>query len=59
MHLAVRGSDVPSDSDYDVCRFVNGDMGDNDTAAFYPILSFRHCFYRLRVLEVAELAQLY
>ncbi|KXH64923.1 hypothetical protein CNYM01_04192 [Colletotrichum nymphaeae SA-01] len=46
MHLAVGGFDVPGpDNDNsDVYPFANGDMGENDTAAFDPVFFFHHCF---------------
>ncbi|PYH67812.1 tyrosinase family protein [Aspergillus vadensis CBS 113365] len=45
VHLAVGGYDMP---DKDRHRLTpsqaNGDMGENDTAAFDPIFFFHHCF---------------
>jgi tyrosinase len=47
IHLAVGGFDLPSlpfDQDYSQIPGANGDMGENDTAAFDPIFFFHHCF---------------
>jgi tyrosinase len=43
IHLAVGGFDVPG-FDVDNIGGANGDMGENDTAAFDPIFFFHHCF---------------
>ncbi|KAF3189688.1 hypothetical protein TWF225_002823 [Orbilia oligospora] len=40
-HLAVGGYDVPDRPSFDG---ANGDMGENDTAAFDPVFWFHHCF---------------
>ena len=40
-HLAVGGYDMPDRPSFDG---ANGDMGENDTAAFDPIFFFHHCF---------------
>ncbi|CAF3539567.1 unnamed protein product [Fusarium graminearum] len=44
VHLAVGGFDVPGDKNHNVYEFANGDMGENDTAAFDPLFFFHHCF---------------
>ncbi|QPC80392.1 hypothetical protein HYE68_011144 [Fusarium pseudograminearum] len=44
VHLAVGGFDVPGDKNHNVYQFANGDMGENDTAAFDPLFFFHHCF---------------
>jgi tyrosinase len=44
IHLAVGGFDLPSQFDVDAIEGANGDMGENDTAAFDPIFYFHHCF---------------
>jgi tyrosinase len=44
MHLAVGGYDIPKQFDVDELPGANGDMGENDTAAFDPIFFFHHCF---------------
>jgi tyrosinase len=44
IHLAVGGFDVPNQPDYSPIEGANGDMGENDTAAFDPIFFFHHCF---------------
>ena len=44
IHLAVGGYDLPSQFDVDTIDGANGDMGENDTAAFDPIFYFHHCF---------------
>jgi tyrosinase len=44
MHLAIGGFDVPKQGDYDKYAFANGDMGENETAAYDPIFFFHHCF---------------
>jgi len=43
MHLAVGGFDLPG-FDASPIAGANGDMGENDTAAFDPIFYFHHCF---------------
>jgi tyrosinase len=44
IHLAVGGFDLPNLKDYSPIEEANGDMGENDTAAFDPIFFFHHCF---------------
>ncbi|PCD24434.1 hypothetical protein FGRA07_11094 [Fusarium graminearum] len=44
VHLAVGGFNVPGDKNHNVYEFANGDMGENDTAAFDPLFFFHHCF---------------
>lgn len=44
VHLAVGGFDVPNLTDFSPIEGANGDMGENDTAAFDPIFFFHHCF---------------
>ena len=48
IHLAVGGYEVPSsdgsDGTLDQYPFANGDMGENDTAAYDPVFYFHHCF---------------
>ncbi|GKZ84058.1 hypothetical protein AnigIFM56816_009377 [Aspergillus niger] len=45
VHLAVGGYDMPDKStDRNSPSEANGDMGENDTAAFDPIFFFHHCF---------------
>ncbi|KAI1309214.1 hypothetical protein F5Y03DRAFT_404362 [Xylaria venustula] len=44
IHAAVGGFEVPGDDDYDYIHFANGDMGENETAAFDPIFFFHHCW---------------
>jgi tyrosinase len=44
IHLAVGGFDVPNLTDFSPIEGANGDMGENDTAAFDPIFFFHHCF---------------
>lgn len=44
IHLAVGGFEVPGQPDRSPIRGANGDMGENDTAAFDPIFFFHHCF---------------
>jgi tyrosinase len=43
IHLAVGGFDVPGFSASPIDG-ANGDMGENDTAAFDPVFYFHHCF---------------
>jgi|GEM_PF-454253 len=43
IHLAIGGFDVPR-QDRSPIDGANGDMGENDTAAFDPIFFFHHCF---------------
>lgn len=48
MHLAVGGYDLPdAGSTNPKYPGANGDMGENDTAAFDPIFFFHHCFVDL------------
>ncbi|KAK1986205.1 hypothetical protein LZ30DRAFT_778531 [Colletotrichum cereale] len=47
MHLAVGGFEVPGMDNFDRVAGANGDMGENDTAAFDPIFYFHHCFVDL------------
>lgn len=47
IHLAVGGFDVPGIANYSFVPDANGDMGENDTAAFDPIFYFHHCFIDL------------
>ncbi|KAH7193969.1 putative tyrosinase [Fusarium flagelliforme] len=52
MHLAVGGFEVQkTNSDYNDYAGANGDMGENDTAAFDPIFFFHHCFVDLVFYE--------
>lgn len=47
IHLSIGGYDVPSGAnagDDSPIAGANGDMGENDTAAFDPIFYFHHCF---------------
>ncbi|KAJ8131576.1 hypothetical protein O1611_g2051 [Lasiodiplodia mahajangana] len=44
MHLAIGGFDIPGQGNFDSIIGANGDMGENDTAAFDPIFFFHHCF---------------
>jgi tyrosinase len=44
IHLAVGGSYQFAEYNADPIRGANGDMGDNETAAFDPIFFFHHCF---------------
>ncbi|KAJ5259395.1 hypothetical protein N7478_012376 [Penicillium angulare] len=45
VHLAVGGYSLPNkDLNRPTFAFANGDMGENDTAAFDPIFFFHHCF---------------
>jgi tyrosinase len=44
IHLAVGGFDVPNHPDRSPIAGANGDMGENETAAFDPIFFFHHCF---------------
>ncbi|KAI1175944.1 tyrosinase [Nemania sp. FL0916] len=44
IHLAVGGFDIPGQGNFDRIIGANGDMGENDTAAFDPIFYFHHCF---------------
>ncbi|KAI1822754.1 hypothetical protein F4861DRAFT_374615 [Xylaria intraflava] len=43
IHVAVGGYDLPDEPSKDF-EGANGDMGENDTAAFDPIFFFHHCF---------------
>ena len=47
IHLAIGGFDIPGIADYSHIPDANGDMGENDTAAFDPIFFFHHCFIDL------------
>ncbi|WQF85693.1 Putative tyrosinase copper-binding domain, di-copper centre-containing domain superfamily [Colletotrichum destructivum] len=47
MHLAVGGFEVPGQGNSNQIAGANGDMGENDTAAFDPIFYFHHCFVDL------------
>ncbi|KAK3817568.1 MAG: Monophenol monooxygenase [Benniella sp.] len=47
IHLAIGGFQVPGHRNYDRVAGANGDMGENDTAAFDPIFFFHHCFIDL------------
>ncbi|KAG0343743.1 hypothetical protein BG005_002227 [Podila minutissima] len=47
IHLAIGGFDVPEQGNFDHAAGANGDMGENDTAAFDPIFFFHHCFIDL------------
>jgi tyrosinase len=44
MHLAIGGFAIPGQGNVDPIIGANGDMGENDTAAFDPIFYFHHCF---------------
>ncbi|KAH6628450.1 common central domain of tyrosinase-domain-containing protein, partial [Chaetomium tenue] len=44
MHLAIGGFDIHGIGNVDNIPGANGDMGENDTAAFDPIFYFHHCF---------------
>lgn len=44
IHLAVGGYEITGQADFSVIDGANGDMGENDTAAFDPIFFFHHCF---------------
>jgi tyrosinase len=44
IHLAVGGFDIKGQFDASPIDGANGDMGENDTAAFDPIFYFHHCF---------------
>ena len=44
MHLAIGGFAIPGQGNVDPVIGANGDMGENDTAAFDPIFYFLHCF---------------
>jgi tyrosinase len=48
IHLSIGGFDVPDPNDpnrpnFSPVRGANGDMGENDTAAFDPVFFFHHC----------------
>ncbi|KAH7018428.1 uncharacterized protein B0I36DRAFT_395204 [Microdochium trichocladiopsis] len=47
IHLAVGGFEVQGQGNSDQYAGANGDMGENDTAAFDPIFYFHHCFVDL------------
>ncbi|KAI0441381.1 hypothetical protein F4803DRAFT_523596 [Xylaria telfairii] len=42
IHAAVGGFEVPGDDSFNYIHFANGDMGENETAAFDPIFFFHH-----------------
>ncbi|KAK4205268.1 hypothetical protein QBC40DRAFT_344799 [Triangularia verruculosa] len=44
LHLAIGGWNIPGKKNYSAYAFANGDMGDNETAAFDPVFYFHHCF---------------
>lgn len=44
LHLAIGGFAVPGEGNRSAYEFANGDMGDNETAAYDPIFYFHHCF---------------
>jgi tyrosinase len=44
LHLAVGGFEIPGQGDVSESPGANGDMGENDTAAFDPIFYFHHCY---------------
>ncbi len=44
IHLAVGGFSVPGQPPAAAITGANGDIGENDTAAFDPIFFFHHCF---------------
>lgn len=44
IHLAVGGFNIPNQPNFSPIPGSNGDMGENDTAGFDPILFFHHCF---------------
>lgn len=43
IHLAIGGFDIPGQGNVDEIRGANGDMAENETAAFDPIFFFHHC----------------
>ncbi|KAF6805698.1 tyrosinase [Colletotrichum sojae] len=50
IHLAVGGFELPNlppPNNFNQIDGANGDMGENDTAAFDPIFHFHHCFIDL------------
>ncbi|KAF6823708.1 tyrosinase [Colletotrichum plurivorum] len=50
IHLAVGGFELPNlppPNNFNRVSGANGDMGENDTAAFDPIFFFHHCFVDL------------
>jgi tyrosinase len=51
IHLAVGGFEIPGVQSYSFVSGANGDMGENDTAAFDPIFFFHHCFIDLMFWE--------
>ncbi|KAI6773062.1 hypothetical protein HG530_004020 [Fusarium avenaceum] len=52
IHLAVGGFQLKKQhSDFNQYSGANGDMGENDTAAFDPIFFFHHCFIDLVFYE--------
>jgi tyrosinase len=44
IHLAIGGFDIPGLGTFDSIIGANGDMGENETAAFDLIFYFHHCF---------------
>jgi len=44
LHLAIGGFSIPGQGNLSAYDFANGDMGDNETAAYDPIFYFHHCF---------------
>lgn len=47
IHLAVGGFEIPGQQDQSPIDGANGDMGENETAAFDPFFFFHHCFIDL------------
>jgi len=43
LHLAIGGFDLPGMGEFGQINGANGDMGENETAAFDPIFFFHHC----------------
>jgi len=43
IHLAVGGFDIPGQGQSGLITGANGDMGENETAAFDPIFFLHHC----------------
>ncbi|GAP86746.1 putative tyrosinase [Rosellinia necatrix] len=44
IHVAVGGFEVPNEGNFNKIEFANGDMGENETAAFDPIFFFHHAW---------------
>lgn len=44
LHLAIGGFDIPNAFNAANYPFTNGDMGDNETAAYDPVFHFHYCF---------------